>query len=187
VNDRLRTSNPRIFAIGDCCSPHQFTHIADAHARLVIGNALFFGLGGGKVSKLIVPWVTYTTPEIAHVGMYEREAIERGHQVRTLTVPLKEVDRAVLDGQSEGFLRVHLRRGSDRILGATLVAEHAGEMIGEIGLAMRAGVGLDTIAATIHPYPTQSEIFRKAGDARRRALLTPAVKRLLAWFFRSFT
>jgi pyruvate/2-oxoglutarate dehydrogenase complex dihydrolipoamide dehydrogenase (E3) component len=185
VNDRLRTSNPRVFAIGDCCSPQQFTHIADAHARLVIGNALFFGLGGGKASELIVPWVTYTTPEVAHVGMYEREAVERGHQVHTLTVPLKEVDRAVLEGQSEGFLRVHLRRGSDRILGATLVAEHAGEMIAEIAVAMRAGVGLDTIAATIHPYPTQSEIFRKAGDARRKTQLTPAVKRLLAWFFRS--
>jgi pyruvate/2-oxoglutarate dehydrogenase complex dihydrolipoamide dehydrogenase (E3) component len=185
VDDRLRTSNPRIFAVGDCCSRLQFTHLADAHARLVIGNALFFGLGGGKASRLIMPWVTYTTPEIAHVGMYEREAIERGNRVHTLTLPLGAVDRAVLEGQTEGLLRVHLRRGSDRILGATLVAEHAGEMIGEIAVAMRAGVGLGTIATTIHPYPTQSEVYRKAGDAWRKTKLTPAAKRLLAWFFRT--
>jgi pyruvate/2-oxoglutarate dehydrogenase complex dihydrolipoamide dehydrogenase (E3) component len=185
VNDRLRTRNPRIFAIGDCCSKYQFTHVADAHARLVIGNALFFGLGGGRVSRLILPWVTYTSPEVAHVGMYVREAIERGHQVQTLTLSLAEVDRARLDGQTEGFLRLHLSRGTDRILGATLVAEHAGEMIGELAVAMRAGVGLGTIAQTIHPYPTQSEVFRKAGDAWRRTKLTPRAKRLLAWFFRS--
>jgi pyruvate/2-oxoglutarate dehydrogenase complex dihydrolipoamide dehydrogenase (E3) component len=184
VNDRLRTSSSRIFAIGDCCSKHQFTHAADAQARLVIGNALFFGLGGGNVSRLIMPWVTYTSPEIAHVGMYEREAIELGHRVHTLTVPLAEVDRARLEDQSEGFFRVHLKQGSDRILGATLVAEHAGEMIGEIAVAMRAGVGLSTIAETIHPYPTQSEVFRKAGDAWRRTRLTRRVKRSLAWFFR---
>lgn len=186
VNDRLRTSNSRIFAIGDCCSQHRFTHVADAHARWVIGNALFFGLGGGTASRLIMPWVIYTSPEIAHVGMHEREAIERGHRVHTLTVRLAEVDRARLEGQSEGFLRVHLRRGSDRILGATLVAEHAGEMIGEIAVAMRAGIGLGTIAQTIHPYPTQSEVFRKAGDAWRKTKLTPGIQRLLAWFFRSF-
>jgi len=184
VNDRLRSKNPKIFAIGDCCSKHQFTHIADAHARLVIGNALFFGVGGGRVSRLIVPWVTYTSPEIAHVGMYEREAVEQGLQVETLTLSLGEIDRAKLDGQTDGLLRLYLSRGTDRILGATLVAEHAGEMIGELGVAMRAGVGLGTIAETIHPYPTQSEIFRKAGDAWRRTKLTPGVKRLLAWFFR---
>lgn len=187
INDRLRTSNSRIFAIGDCCSQHQFTHAADAQARLVIGNALFFGLGGGRASRLIMPWVTYTTPEIAHVGMYEHEAIERGNRVHTLTLPLTEVDRAMLEGQSEGILRVHLLRGSDRILGATLVAEHAGEMIGEIAVAMRAGVGLGTIAETIHPYPTQSEVFRKAGDAWRKKKLTPRARRLLTWFFRVVT
>jgi pyruvate/2-oxoglutarate dehydrogenase complex dihydrolipoamide dehydrogenase (E3) component len=183
VNDRLRSSNSRIFAIGDCCSSYQFTHTADAHARLVIGNALLFGLGGGKARRLLMPWVTYTSPEIAHVGLYERELLDQGQQVHTLTLPLAEVDRARLDGQSEGFFRVHLRRGSDRILGATLVAEHAGEMIGEIAVAMRAGVGLGTIADTIHPYPTQSEVFRRAGDAWRKTKLTPGIRRLLAGFF----
>ena len=184
VNDRLRTSNPRIFAVGDICSKYQFTHAADATARLVVANALFFGLGGGKVSSLVMPWVTYTTPEVAHVGMTEADAMAAGIRVQTITVPLHDVDRAVLDGQEDGFLRVHLKAGTDRILGATLVAEHAGEMIGEIALAITAGVGLGKIGSTIHPYPTQAEVFRKAADAWRRTKLTPSAKRAFRAFFR---
>ncbi len=183
VNDRLRTSNPRIYAVGDICSAHKFTHAADAQARLVIGNALFFGLGGGRVSRLVLPRVTYTSPEIARVGMDQREVASAGHRVHTITVPLAEVDRAVLDGQEEGFLRIHLRGRSDRILGATLVAEHAGEMIGELALAMTAGLGLSKIGATVHPYPTQAEVFRKAADAWRRTRLTPAARWLLGKYF----
>jgi Pyruvate/2-oxoglutarate dehydrogenase complex, dihydrolipoamide dehydrogenase (E3) component, and related enzymes len=182
VDDRLRTSNPRIFAVGDICSRHRFTHAADAQARLVVGNALFFGIGGGRVSRLVVPWVIYTSPEVAHVGMHQRAATGR---VQTVTIPLREVDRAVLDGQEDGFFRVHLREGTDRILGATLVAEHAGELIGEVALAMTAGVGLATIGATIHPYPTQSEVFRKAADAWRRTKLTARARRVLGLFFRA--
>ncbi len=184
VDDRLRTSNPRIYAIGDVSSKYKFTHAADAQARLVVGNALFFGLGGGRASRLIVPWATYTSPEVAHVGLSEREASEAGHRVHTITIPLHDVDRAVLDGEEEGFFRVHLRQGTDRILGATLVAEHAGDMIGEIVLAMTAGLGLGKIGGTIHPYPTQSEAFRKAADAWRRTRLTPRAKRVLGWVFR---
>jgi pyruvate/2-oxoglutarate dehydrogenase complex dihydrolipoamide dehydrogenase (E3) component len=184
VNDRLRTSNPRIFAVGDICSKYQFTHVADATARLVVANALFFGLGGGKVSSLVMPWVTYTTPEVAHVGMTEADATAAGLRVQTITMPLHDVDRAVLDGQEEGFLRVHLKEGTDRILGATLVAEHAGEMIGEIALAITAGVGLGKIGSTIHPYPTQAEVFRKAADVWRRTKLTPGAKRAFKTFFR---
>jgi pyruvate/2-oxoglutarate dehydrogenase complex dihydrolipoamide dehydrogenase (E3) component len=184
VDDRLRTSNRRIFAVGDIASRHQFTHVADAQARLVIGNALFFGLGGGRVSRLVVPWVTYTSPEVAHVGMSERDAVEARYEVHTITVPLHDVDRAVLDGQEEGFFRVHLRQGSDRILGATLVAEHAGDMITEVTLAMVAGLGLGAIGRTIHPYPTQAEVFRKAADAWRRTRLTPRAKGIFAGFFR---
>jgi pyruvate/2-oxoglutarate dehydrogenase complex dihydrolipoamide dehydrogenase (E3) component len=186
VDDRLRTGNRRIFAVGDVCSQDRFTHTADAQARLVVGNALFFGLGGGKASRLIIPRVTYTSPEVAHVGRSLGEAIDAGYRVETITVPLQEVDRAVLDGQEAGFLRVHLERGSDRILGATLVAEHAGEMIGEPALAMTAGIGLGKIGSTIHPYPTQSEVFRKAADAWRRSRLTPRAKRALERFFRIF-
>jgi len=184
VNDRLRTSNPRVFAVGDICSRYRFTHAADAQARLVVANALFFGLGGGRASRLVVPWTTYTSPEVAHVGQCERDAVAAGHQVQTITVPLHDVDRAVLDGQDEGFLRVHLERGTDRILGATLVADHAGEMIGESVLAITRNLGLAGIGATIHPYPTRSEVFRKAADAWRRTKLTPSARRVFRTFFR---
>ncbi len=187
VDDRLRTSNRRIFAVGDVCSQEGSTHAADAQARLVVANALFFGLGGGKASRLIIPRVTYTSPEVAHVGLTVGEAIDEGYRVETIMVPLELVDRAVLDGQDAGFLRVHLQRGRDRILGATLVAEHAGEMIGELALAMTAGVGLGKIGSTIHPYPTQAEVVRKAADAWRRARLTPRARRAFERFFRLFS
>jgi pyruvate/2-oxoglutarate dehydrogenase complex dihydrolipoamide dehydrogenase (E3) component len=182
VNDRLRTTNRRVYAAGDICSRFQFTHAADALARIVVQNALFFGRA--RASRLIIPWATYTSPEVAHVGMLEQDARAAGFQVDTLTIPMHQVDRAVLDGETEGFLRVHLKQGSDRILGATLVAEHAGEMIGEISIAMTAGLGLSRIGATIHPYPTQAEVFRKAADAWRRKKLTPMVRRVLQLFFR---
>jgi pyruvate/2-oxoglutarate dehydrogenase complex dihydrolipoamide dehydrogenase (E3) component len=174
VDDRLRTTNRRIYAAGDVCSAFKFTHAADAMARIVIQNALFFGRS--KASALVIPWCTYTDPEIAHVGLYEREARERGSDVTTITVPLAEVDRAVLDGDAEGFARVHAERKSGRILGATLVASHAGEMIGEMALAITAGLTLGTLAGTIHPYPTQSEVWKRAGDAWNRSRLTPRVR-----------
>lgn len=182
VNDRLRTSNRRVYAAGDICSRFHFTHAADALARIVVQNALFHGRA--RASRLIIPWTTYTSPEVAHVGMYEKDARTAGLQVDTLTISMHQVDRAVLDGETEGFLRVHLKKGTDRILGATLVAEHAGEMISEISVAMTAGLGLRRIGATIHPYPTQAEVFRKAADASRRKKLTPSVKRVLQLFFR---
>ncbi len=185
VDDRLRTSNPRIFAAGDVASRYQFTHVADALARIAIQNALFFGRA--KASDLVIPWCTYTSPEVAHVGLYEREARERGLAIDTLTIPLAELDRALLDGQEDGFLRVHLKRGSDRILGATLVAEHAGDMLGELCLAITAGVGLGKIAGVIHPYPTQGEVVKKAADTWRRGKLTPFVKRLFDLRFRVMT
>jgi pyruvate/2-oxoglutarate dehydrogenase complex dihydrolipoamide dehydrogenase (E3) component len=184
VNDRLRTSNARIFAVGDVCSRLRFTHAADAQARLAVPNALFFGIGGGRVSRLVIPWTTYTTPELARVGMDETEARAAGLETDTITIPLAEVDRAVLDGEEPGFFRVHLRRGTDRILGATLVARHAGETIGEIVLAMTAGLGLGAIGRTIHPYPTQAEALRKAADAWRRSRLTPRARRAFQAFFR---
>ncbi len=183
VDDRLRTGNRRIYAAGDVCSAFKFTHAADAMARIVIQNALFFGRR--KASSLVIPWCTYTDPEIAHVGLYEREARERGLDVTTITVPLAEIDRAVLDGDAEGFARVHADRKSGRIVGATLVAAHSGEMIGEMALAISAGLTLGTLAGAIHPYPTQSEAWKRAGDAWNRARLTPRVRgifdRLLAF------
>ena len=177
VNEYLQTTQPNIYAAGDICLPYKFTHTADATARIVIQNALF--LGRKKASALTIPWCTYTDPEIAHVGMYEKDARDRGIPVQTLLQELREVDRAVLDGEEEGFVKVHLRKGTDRILGATIVARHAGEMLSEITLAMTGKIGLKTISQTIHPYPTQAECIKKLGDAYQRSLLTPLLKTLL--------
>ena len=183
VDDRLRTTNSDIFAAGDVCFPYKFTHTADAMARIVIQNALFFGRSGTRA--LTIPWCTYSDPEIAHVGMYEQDAKEKGIQVDTFRIEMSQVDRAILEGETEGFLKVHVKKGTDRILGATMVSRHAGESISEITLAMNAGAGLSTIAKTIHPYPTQSEAIKKAADAYSRTRLTPTVKsifdKLLAW------
>ncbi len=184
VDDNLRTSNKRVFACGDVASRFQFTHIADAQARIVIQNALFFGRA--KASALTIPWCTFTSPEIAHVGLYEKDARERGTAVDTLTVSLSTVDRAILDGAGEGFLRLHLEKGKDRILGATLVADHAGDMIGELCLAITHRIGLGKIASVIHPYPTQGEVVKKAADQWRRTKLTPGVKKLFERWFRVF-
>lgn len=182
VDKRLRTSNRRIYAAGDVCSLYKFTHTADAMARILLANALFHGRQTTR--NMVVPWVTYTSPEVAHVGLYEDEAKKLGYTVTTLTVLLSEIDRAIIDGETEGFARIHLKKGSDKILGATIVATHAGEMIGEMSLAMTAGLGLGTIGRTIHPYPTQAEILRKLADSHQRSRLTPRLKRLLnAWFF----
>lgn len=181
VDDRLRTTNPRIYAAGDVCSRFQFTHAADAMARIVLQNALFFGRA--RVSRLIIPWCTYTDPEVAHVGLYESEAREKGVAVQTFVQPLKDVDRAVLDGDTDGFVKVHVRKGTDRIVGVTIVGRHAGEMIAEATLAMVAGGRLGTLGRTIHPYPTQSEALRKVADAYNRTRLTPFVKGLFRrWF-----
>jgi len=177
VNDRLQTSNPRIYAAGDICSIYKFTHAADAMARIVIQNALF--LGRVKASALTIPWCTYTRPEIAHVGLYEKEAQERGIPVQTFRQDLHNVDRAILDGEAEGFVKVHVRQGTDQILGATVVARHAGEMISELTLAMVGRLGLKSLARTIHPYPTQAEAMKKVADTYNRTRLKPFVKWLL--------
>jgi pyruvate/2-oxoglutarate dehydrogenase complex dihydrolipoamide dehydrogenase (E3) component len=181
VSDRLRTTNPRIYAAGDICSRFQFTHMADALARIVIQNALFYP--GKKASALTIPWCTYTDPEIAHVGLYEHEAKDRGLSARTFVQELRDVDRAVLDGETEGFVKVLVKQGTDRILGATIVATHAGDLISELTLAMTAKLGLANIGATIHPYPTQAEAIKKLGDAYSRTRLTSFLKKLFAnWF-----
>jgi pyruvate/2-oxoglutarate dehydrogenase complex dihydrolipoamide dehydrogenase (E3) component len=186
VNDRLQTTNPRIFAAGDICSKYQFTHAADAMAQIVIQNALFphpFGLGYASADSLIMPWCTFTEPEIAHVGMYEADAKAKGLEVETYTYKLDEVDRAILDGEDEGFARVHIQKGADKILGATIVAAHAGDMIGEFSVLMKAGVGAKTVAATIHPYPTQAEVNKKVVNLWRKAHFTEGQKNILKrWF-----
>jgi len=171
VDDCLRTTNRRIYAAGDCASGLKFTHLSDAHARIVLRNALF--LGRSRVSALTIPWCTYTDPEIAHVGLSEAEARARGIAVTTFIQEMSEVDRAVLDGETEGFLKVHVRAGSDRIVGATMVAARAGDIISELTAAIEGGIGLGRLAEIIHPYPTQAEAIRKIADQYNRTRLTP--------------
>ncbi len=180
VSDQLRTTNPNIYAAGDICMQYKFTHAADFAARIVIQNTLF--RGRKALSALTIPWCTYTDPEVAHVGLYEHEAVRAGMEVTTFTRELADVDRAIVDGEEDGFVKVHVKKGTDRIVGATIVARHAGEMIGELTLAMTAKVGLGALANVIHPYPTQAEAIRQTGDAFNRTRLTPLVKRLFSWW-----
>jgi pyruvate/2-oxoglutarate dehydrogenase complex dihydrolipoamide dehydrogenase (E3) component len=181
VNDYLQTTNPRIYAAGDICMNWKFTHAADAAARIVIKNTLFapFGLGRSQLSDLVMPWVTYTDPEIAHVGMYEHQARDNGIETDIIKIPLTDVDRALADGESEGFAKILHKKGSDTILGATIVARHAGEMISEVTLAITTKQGLNALSTVIHPYPTQAEAIKKAADAYRRTLLTPRTQTFL--------
>lgn len=181
VDDHFRTANRRVFAAGDVCSRFQFTHAADAMARIVLQNALFPGRGKG--SSLVFPRCTYTSPEVAVVGLTEAEARERGVAVDVLVEEMSGNDRAVVDGETEGFAKVLLKRGTDQIVGATIVASNAGDMLNEITLAMTAKLGLSSLAKTIHPYPTQSEIIKRLADQSQRRRLTPFVKWLFArWF-----
>jgi pyruvate/2-oxoglutarate dehydrogenase complex dihydrolipoamide dehydrogenase (E3) component len=122
---------------------------------------------------LTIPWCTYTDPEVAHVGLYVKQARERGIPVKTYTEPMHEVDRAIADGEEDGFAKIHVRDGSDTILGATVVARHAGEMINGISLAMVAGIGLGTVARVIHTYPTQADAIKMAAEAYTRASASP--------------
>lgn len=181
INDYLQTTNPRIYAAGDVCMSLKFTHAADAAARLVLENALF--LRRRRLRTLLIPWCTYTDPEVAHVGMYEADAEKADIPVTTFEKQFSEVDRAVLDSEERGLVKIHVRKGTDQILGATVVARHAGEMINEITLAMTKGVGLGALANVIHPYPTQAEAIRQVGDVYQASRLTPVLKRFLEkWF-----
>lgn len=184
VDDRLQTTNKRVYAVGDVASRYKFTHTADALARIALQNSLFFGRL--KASDLVVPWCTYTSPEIAHVGLYETDAKRQGIEIDTLTIPMSEVDRAILDGEDQGFLRLHIAKGKDQVLGATVVAEHAGDLLAGLSLVVTAKVGLNKVAGTIFPYPTQAEVIKKAADRWRRGKLTLLVQRIFAIFFKVF-
>ncbi|MBX3015118.1 MAG: mercuric reductase [Caldilineaceae bacterium] len=182
VNDYLQSSNPQIYAIGDVAMADKFTHAAAAAAKLVIQNAFFFGRK--KLSDLVIPRCTYTDPEIAHVGLSAQDAATQGIAIDTYTVSLQENDRAVADGEEEGFIRVHTQRKRDKILGATMVARQAGDLINEITLAMVAGVGLQTIGNVIHPYPTQAEAIARTAGLYTRSRLTPTVQKLFNGWMR---
>jgi pyruvate/2-oxoglutarate dehydrogenase complex dihydrolipoamide dehydrogenase (E3) component len=172
VDDFLRTSNRRIFAAGDVCLAYPYTNTAEASARIVVRNALF--LGQERMSALTIPWCTYTDPEIAHVGMYVKQARQQRIPVKTFTIPMHDVARAVADSEGDGFVKIHVREGTDEILGATIVARHAGEMINSVSLAMVAGIGLRGLANVLHAYPTQGEAIRQAAEAYARTRLSPA-------------
>lgn len=181
VNDYLQTTNPRVYAAGDICMDWRFTHAADAAARIVIKNTLFapFGLGRAKLSALTMPWVTFTDPEVAQVGISAAIAQERGIEIETICIPLSKVDRAITDGETAGFFKIHHQKGSDRIVGATIVAAHAGEMISLVTMAIEGKWGLGKLSSIIYPYPTQAEGIKKAADSYRRTLLTPRTQKLL--------
>ncbi|KAG7348019.1 dihydrolipoyl dehydrogenase [Nitzschia inconspicua] len=177
VNDKLQTTNPRIYGVGDCCSEFKFTHAADFMARTVIRNALFFGKG--KMSDLLIPYATFTTPEIASVGLYGKDLEERGIEYRVFEKHFKDNDRSICDDTKEGFIRFRVDAKKDTILGCSIVGEGAGNMIGEVTLAMQSSTGLGSLASVIHPYPTTSEAIRQAGDAYNKTKLTTTVKSLL--------
>jgi len=181
VDDHLRTSNPRIYAAGDISSRYQFTHAAEALARIALQNALFFGRK--RASDLVIPWATYTDPEVAHVGLTAKEARERGAEVESFTLGFDDNDRAVVDGDTAGFARAHASRKDGRILGATLVSRHAGESIGEFVLAIQKRMKLRDLGAVIHPYPTQAEIIKRLGDSSMKSRFKPWMKKLLVKFF----
>lgn len=186
VNDYMQTTNPKIYAAGDICSKYKFTHAADFQARIVIQNALFAlgPFGKKKASDLMIPWATYTSPEIAHVGMYPEDAKKAGISIDTYVQSFEHIDRAILEGNNEGFVKVHTRKGTDRIVGATIVSENAGDLISEITVAMKNGVGLSGIGSTIHPYPTQAEAIRKLGDQYNKTKLTPMSAKILKLLMR---
>jgi len=177
VSDKLQTTNKAIYAAGDCCMQWKFTHAADAAAQIVVQNALF--KGRKKISDLTMPWCTYTQPEIAHVGLYERDAKEKNIDVDFYKFNLSENDRAIAEGKANGFVKVMVKKGSDQILGATIVASNAGDMISEITTAMKAKLGLGGIAGVIHPYPTQAEAIKRVSGMYNKTRLTPFVAKIL--------
>jgi Pyruvate/2-oxoglutarate dehydrogenase complex, dihydrolipoamide dehydrogenase (E3) component, and related enzymes len=181
VDDHLRTSSSHIFAAGDIASRYQFTHAAEALGRIALQNALFFGRK--RATELVIPWCTYTDPEIAHVGLHERDARERANDIKTFTLSFAENDRSVVDGEVPGFARVHTDKKSGRIMGATLVSRHAGETIGELVVAIQCKLRIGDLGGVIHPYPTQAEIIKRLGDASTRSRLKPWMRKTLVRVF----
>jgi pyruvate/2-oxoglutarate dehydrogenase complex dihydrolipoamide dehydrogenase (E3) component len=180
VDERLQTSRKSIYAAGDVTGAHLFTHVADSHARTIVRNILVPWVKGKREDE-VIPWCTYTSPEVARVGLNETEAERKSIPFEVWKQPLSDVDRAIVESEEDGFAKVLTRKGTDWILGATIVAERAGDLIHEFVLAMKAEIGLKTISGTIHAYPTYAEIARKLADAQQKSRLTPMAKRVLRW------
>lgn len=183
VDESLQTSQSHIYAAGDVASRYKFTHTADFGARIATQNALFPFLPRKRFSDLVIPWCTYTDPEVAHTGRSESQLKDQGVEYDVIKIELAKVDRAVLDSADGGFLKLLIDPGKGRILGASLIAAHAGEMISEITLAIVQGLSVTKLGEAIHPYPTQAEVFRMAADQFRRRGLTPTRQKLLRWYF----
>jgi pyruvate/2-oxoglutarate dehydrogenase complex dihydrolipoamide dehydrogenase (E3) component len=183
TNEHLQTSQPHIYAAGDIVGGHRFTHVADHHARIIVRNILF-PWWKARIERRTIPWCTYTSPEVARVGLNEDEARKKGIAYDLFTQPIEEVDRAVLESAELGFVKVLTARGKDRILGVTLVCERAGDLLPEFVTAMQNGIGLSGIGSAIHPYPTFAEIARKIADQRQKRRLTPFAKSVLTRLYR---
>ncbi|HEX8644723.1 MAG TPA: FAD-dependent oxidoreductase [Allosphingosinicella sp.] len=181
TNEFLETRFPNIYAVGDVAGPYQFTHFAAHQAWFAAVNALFGGLKRFRADYRILPWVTFTDPEVAHVGHNERSAREQGIAYEVVRYDLGHLDRAVAEGATGGFVKILVPPGKDRILGATIVATHAGEMLAELVLAMKHGIGLNQILGTIHAYPTMAEANKYAAGEWKKA---HKPERLLAWIER---
>ena len=166
VDDFLRSSNPDVYAAGDACLALKFTNAAQSSARMAVQNAL--QNAEQRQGSLIVPWCTFCDPEIAHIGLHVWEARRQSIPIKSFTVMMHDVDRAITDGQDTGFLKIHVAEGSDRILGATIVASRASEMINEMAVIMSAGVGMKALAEVVHTYPAQSEAIVLAAQAYMR-------------------
>jgi len=182
VDERLRTSNPRVFAAGDVTGLWQFTHAADAMARLVIRNAFFFGRG--RHDALPMSWCTYTDPEVAHVGLYVNEQERAGCELEAIRMDFAEVDRAILEGATDGFAKIVIEKESGRLRGATAVAPHAGEILAGALLPVARRMKATELAGAIHPYPTQASVWGRLGDAANRRRLTPRAASLLRGIIR---
>jgi len=182
VNKRLQTTNARVYAAGDVCSRRQFTHNADAHARIVVQNALFAPTA--STEKLIVPHCTYTHPEVAHVGQTKSELENSGALFDVYRVEFGDLDRGAAEGDQDGFVEALTAKGRDEILGATILGHDAGEQIASLCVAMANGLGLGALGKTILPYPTRGEYLRRLADSYNRTRLTPLAKRLMAMWFR---
>jgi pyruvate/2-oxoglutarate dehydrogenase complex dihydrolipoamide dehydrogenase (E3) component len=163
VDDFLCTSNVDVYAAGDVCNRRQFANVAASSGRLAVQNA--FGAPRERQHQAAIPWCTYCDPEIAHIGMHARAAREQSIPVECYTVMMQDVDRAITDGLDDGFIKIYVRQGTDRILGATIVATRASELINEMSVIMNAGIGMRRLATIVHAYPSQSDAIRLAAVA----------------------
>jgi pyruvate/2-oxoglutarate dehydrogenase complex dihydrolipoamide dehydrogenase (E3) component len=178
VDPLLRTNFPNIFAVGDVAGPYQFTHTASHMAWYAAVNALFGTFKSFKVDYSVIPWATFTDPEVARVGLSEDEAKAQKIAYEVTHYGIDDLDRAIADSEDHGWVKVLTKPGSDKLLGVTIVGSHAGDLLAEYVLAMKHGLGLNKILGTIHTYPTMSEANKAAAGVWKKA---HAPEKLLEW------